>query len=70
MGCQLEVTQDNVKHFVEITANKKSNLLEWTIIILIFCELVLGAYDIYDRLQEKKERKAERAAEMMRTKAS
>lgn len=42
--------QDNVKYFLEILQNRKSDLLEWIIIVLITGEILLGLYDIFLRV--------------------
>ena len=66
LSLKLELMQQNVKYFLEILQNRKSDTLEWIIIILIAGEIILSLYDIYDRTQEKKrlkEMKRKRAAE-------
>ena len=39
-------SQDNLKYFLEIMQNKKSDTLEWIIIILIAAEIFLTLYDL------------------------
>ena len=50
---QLDLMQSNVKYFLEILQNRKSDTLEWIIILLILGEIILSLYDIYDRTKEK-----------------
>ncbi len=38
--------QDNLKYFLEIMQNKKSDSLEWIIIVLIAVEIVLTLYEL------------------------
>ena len=54
LSLKLELMEKNVKYFLEILQNRKSDTLEWIIIILIAGEIILCLYDIYDRAQEKK----------------
>ena len=46
---QLELVQDNIKYFLEIQQNAKSDFLEWIIIVLIAAEICLGLFEIYTR---------------------
>jgi len=48
-GTQVTLIQDNVKYFLEILQNRKSDTLEWTIIVLIAAEIVLGLYEIFTK---------------------
>ena len=59
LSLKLELMEKNVKYFLEILQNRKSDTLEWIIIILIAGEIILCLYDIYDRAQEKKRAREE-----------
>ncbi|QDZ24520.1 DUF155 domain-containing protein [Chloropicon primus] len=63
LSLKLELMQQNVKYFLEILQNRKSDTLEWIIIVLIATEIMLCLYDIYDRQVEKKERLEEKRRE-------
>ena len=56
LSLKLELMQQNVKYFLEILQNRKSNTLEWIIIVLIAGEIMLCLYDIYERRAEKAEK--------------
>ena len=43
---QLNLVQENVKYFLELMQNQKSDFLEWTIIILIALEIILGLVEL------------------------
>ncbi|KAI7843760.1 hypothetical protein COHA_002658 [Chlorella ohadii] len=43
---KLNLIQDNLKYFLEILQNRKSDTLEWIIIILIGAEICLSLYDL------------------------
>jgi uncharacterized Rmd1/YagE family protein len=43
---KLNFIQDNLKYFLEILQARKSDSLEWTIIILIAVEIVLSLYEL------------------------
>eukprot|EP00887_Chlorella_sp_A99_P004232 scaffold15.g4232.t1 len=47
LDMKLNLIQDNLKYFLEILQNRKSDTLEWTIIILIAMEIVLTLYDLF-----------------------
>ena len=47
---KLNLVQHNVKFFLEILQNRKSDTLEWIIIILISGEILVSLYDIGSRL--------------------
>jgi uncharacterized Rmd1/YagE family protein len=42
---KIELIQDSTKFFLEVLASRKSDRLEWIIIILICGELGLGIFD-------------------------
>lgn len=46
LDMKLNLVQDNLKYFLEILQNKKSDTLEWIIIVLIAMEIVLSLYQI------------------------
>lgn len=46
LDMKLNLIQDNLKYFLEILQNKKSDTLEWIIIVLIAMEIVLSLYQI------------------------
>lgn len=48
-GLQFDLIQENLKYFLEIMQNKKSDLLEWTIIVLIAGEIGVSVYDMWSR---------------------
>ena len=66
LSLKMELMQNNVKYFLEILQNRKSDTLEWIIIILIAGEIILCLYDIYDRRQEKNRLKEEKRKERER----
>ncbi len=39
---KLDIVKDNTRFFLEMLQNKKSTKLEWTIIVLIAVEIVIG----------------------------
>ena len=43
---KLNLIQDNTKFFLEIMHNQKSDMLEWTIIVLISFEIVLSSMEL------------------------
>ncbi len=43
---QLAFCQAELKYFLEIMQNKKSDFLEWTIIVLIAAEICVSVYDL------------------------
>eukprot|EP00192_Tetraselmis_astigmatica_P004588 CAMPEP_0117660356 /NCGR_PEP_ID=MMETSP0804-20121206/6925_1 /TAXON_ID=1074897 /ORGANISM="Tetraselmis astigmatica, Strain CCMP880" /LENGTH=479 /DNA_ID=CAMNT_0005467081 /DNA_START=127 /DNA_END=1566 /DNA_ORIENTATION=+ len=47
LDLKINLIQDNVKYFLEILQNRKSDTLEWIIIVLIAAEIMLGLYDIF-----------------------
>jgi hypothetical protein len=47
LGAKLTFVQDNLKYFLEIMQNKKSDTLEWTIIVLIAAEICVSLYDLF-----------------------
>ena len=49
MRAQFDLIQENLKYFLEIMQNKKSDLLEWTIIVLIAGEILVSVYDLSTR---------------------
>lgn len=46
LDMKLNLIQDNLKYFLEILQAKKSDSLEWTIIILIGVEICLSLYEL------------------------
>lgn len=46
---QFDLIQENLKYFLEIIQNKKSDFLEWTIIVLIAGEIAVSVYDMWSR---------------------
>jgi uncharacterized Rmd1/YagE family protein len=46
---KLNLIQDNLKYFLEILQNRKSDTLEWIIIILIGAEICLSLYDLISK---------------------
>ncbi len=46
LDMKLNLVQDNLKYFLEILQNRKSDTLEWIIIILIGVEIVLSVYEL------------------------
>lgn len=48
-GVQFDLIQENLKYFLEIIQNKKSDFLEWTIIVLIAGEIAVSVYDMWSR---------------------
>jgi uncharacterized Rmd1/YagE family protein len=46
LDMKLNLIQDNLKYFLEILQARKSDSLEWTIIILIAVEIVLSLYEL------------------------
>ena len=47
LDMKLNLIQDNLKYFLEILQNRKSDTLEWTIIILIAMEIGLTLYELF-----------------------
>jgi len=43
---KLKFVEHNVRYFLEILQNRKSDFLEWLIIILISAEIVIAIYNI------------------------
>ena len=46
LDMKLNLIQDNLKYFLEILQARKSDSLEWTIIILIGAEICLSLYEL------------------------
>lgn len=46
LDMKLNLIQDNLKYFLEILQARKSDALEWTIIILIGVEICLSLYEL------------------------
>ena len=46
---KLNLIQHQVKFFLDVLQNRKSDSLEWIIIVLISCEIVVALYDILTR---------------------
>ena len=46
---KLNIIQSQVKFYLELLANQKSDFLEWTIIVLIAMEICVSLYDIFER---------------------
>lgn len=49
LATKMELMQNNVKYFLEILQNRKSDTLEWIIIVLISGEICVSLYDICTR---------------------
>jgi len=49
LATKMELMQNNVKYFLEILQNRKSDTLEWIIIVLISGEICVSLYDIFTR---------------------
>ena len=43
---KISLVQDNVKYFLEVLQNQRSDFLEWIIIVLISTEICVSVYDI------------------------
>lgn len=50
LDMKLNLIQDNLKYFLEILQARKSDALEWTIIILIAIEIILSLYELGSRV--------------------
>jgi len=50
LDMKLNLIQDNLKYFLEILQARKSDSLEWTIIILIGAEICLSLYELGSRV--------------------
>ena len=50
LDMKLNLIQDNLKYFLEILQARKSDALEWTIIVLIAVEICLSLYDLASKL--------------------
>ena len=48
-GLQFNLIQDNLKYFLEIIQNKKSDFLEYMIVILIAAEILVSLFDLWTR---------------------
>ena len=48
-GPQFNLIQDNLKYFLEIIQNKKSDFLEYMIVILIAAEILVSLFDLWTR---------------------
>ena len=48
-GLQFDLIQDNLKYFLEIIQNKKSDFLEYMIVVLIAAEIFVSLYDLWTR---------------------
>ena len=46
---QFDLIQDNLKYFLEMLQNKKSDFLEYMIVILIALEIAVSLFDIWTR---------------------
>jgi len=51
LDMKLNLVQDNLKYFLEILQNRKSDTLEWIIIILIGVEIVLSVYELGSKVK-------------------
>ncbi|GAB4817342.1 hypothetical protein N2152v2_004388 [Parachlorella kessleri] len=49
LDMKLNLIQDNLKYFLEILQNRKSDFLEWFIIVLIGAEICLSLYDLFSK---------------------
>ena len=50
LDMKLNLIQDNLKYFLEILQARKSDALEWTIIVLIGVEICLSLYELASKL--------------------
>eukprot|EP00873_Tetraselmis_striata_P038501 jgi/Tetstr1/458765/TSEL_045149.t1 len=50
LDLKINLIQNNVKYFLEILQNRKSDTLEWIIIVLISGEIMLGLYEIFSKV--------------------
>jgi hypothetical protein len=48
-GAQFDLIQDNLKYFLEILQNQKSDLLEYAIVALIALEIIVSLWDMWTR---------------------
>ena len=48
-GLQFDLIQENLKYFLEIIQNKKSDFLEYMIVILIAAEIMVSLFDLWTR---------------------
>ena len=46
---QFDLIQDNLKYFLEIIQNRKSDFLEYMIVLLIAAEICVSLFDMYTR---------------------
>jgi len=49
-ACRLDLLSTQLRFHMDVLQNKKSDALEWTIIVLICAEVALGVYDIVTRV--------------------
>lgn len=49
LNTKMSLIQDNVKYFLEVLQNRKSDTLEWIIIVLISAEICVSLFDIFTR---------------------
>ena len=47
---QFDLIQDNLKYFLEIIQNRKSDFLEYMIVLLIAAEICVSLFDMYTRV--------------------
>lgn len=47
---QFDLIQDNLKYFLEIIQNKKSDFLEYMIVVLIAAEIFVSLFDMWSRV--------------------
>ena len=47
---RLDLLSTQLRFHMDVLQNKKSDALEWTIIVLIAAEIALGVYDIVTRV--------------------
>ncbi len=47
---QFDLIQDNLKYFLEIIQNKKSDFLEYMIVVLIAAEICVSLFDMWSRV--------------------
>lgn len=50
MPVQFDLIQDNLKYFLEIIQNRKSDFLEYMIVLLIAAEICVSLFDMYTRV--------------------
>lgn len=47
---KLQLVEQNTKFFLEVMHSQKSDSLEWAIIALLICEIILCLYEVLEKL--------------------